>query len=517
MLALLFPGLDDLLDAGPLALTSASFYAHAAIGSAVLYFGGILVTGLFVTTVPRLLNLLITPDRVYPIYGFHYSVQRTITRMTTAKYLLKLTGNSSYVVPLLLGLGYRLRPVVQTGSNFGEAVKHDNPYLTSVGSGTMVADGLSVMNVEFSSTSFQVFRASVGANSFLGNAIAYPAQARTGDDVLLATKVMVPIDGPVREGVGLLGSPAFEIPRTVYRDATIDAHLQEPGELARRLAAKNRHNLVTMALFLAARWANFFGATLIALVGFDLHSSLGVWSVAASMVVGVLFVTAFGILVDRASTGFRPLSPQQCSIYDPYFWWHERFWKLVWQPAFYNGTPLKPVVWRLLGVRMGRRVFDDGVFIPERSLVTIGDGCTLNVGSIQSHSQEDGGFKSDRIVIGSGVTLGVSAWVHYGVTMGDGSELAADSFLMKGSEVPPGARWVGNPAEEVPEVGHRGDRDRELPAPDPVPAPPTNDDPHPLEELMDVFQEDDGPLTTIPAPRRAGRHRARGRHLAATR
>ena len=39
--------------------------------------------------------------------------------------------------------------------------------------------------------------------------------------------------------------------------------------------------------------------------------------------------------------------------------------------------------------------------------------------------------------------------VHYGVTMGDGSELAPDSFLMKGEEIPPRARWGGNPAREM--------------------------------------------------------------------
>jgi hypothetical protein len=33
--------------------------------------------------------------------------------------------------------------------------------------------------------------------------------------------------------------------------------------------------------------------------------------------------------------------------------------------------------------------------------------------------------------------------------MGDRSELAPDSFLMKGEEVPAGARWGGNPAGEI--------------------------------------------------------------------
>jgi hypothetical protein len=32
--------------------------------------------------------------------------------------------------------------------------------------------------------------------------------------------------------------------------------------------------------------------------------------------------------------------------------------------------------------------------------------------------------------------------------MADGSALDADSFLMKGEHVPPGAHWIGNPATE---------------------------------------------------------------------
>jgi serine acetyltransferase len=156
--------------------------------------------------------------------------------------------------------------------------------------------------------------------------------------------------------------------------------------------------------------------------------------------------------VERAATGFRHLRPQFCSIHDIAFWRHERYWKLVARPDLFNGTPFKNLMWRLLGVRIGRQVFDDGCGMPERTLVEIGDHCTLNAGStIQCHSQEDGGFKSDRITLGAEVTVGVGAWVHYGVSMGDRSSLAPDSFLMKGEEVPPGAHWAGNPAQEMTE------------------------------------------------------------------
>ncbi len=118
--------------------------------------------------------------------------------------------------------------------------------------------------------------------------------------------------------------------------------------------------------------------------------------------------------------------------------------------AMFDGTPMKSHIWRLMGVRVGRGLFDDGCFIPERGFVSIGDDCTFNVGSsLQSHSQEDGAFKSDHITIGSRCTIGTGSLVHYGVSVGDDVELGPDSFVMKGEEVPDGALWAGNPANAI--------------------------------------------------------------------
>ena len=315
----------------------------------------------------------------------------------------------------------------------------------------MVADGLTFLNADFSNTSFQVSRVSIGARSFLGNNIAYPARGKVGDNCLLGTKVMVPLDGEIRRNVGLLGSPPFEIPRSVERDTQLD-HLGTGDEPRRRLGAKNVHNLVTIGLYLLVRWLHLFGVTVLGAVAIDLYSSWGVRAVALFFVLTPLFTVGYFVLVERAVTGLQTLTPEGCSIYDVRFWRHERFWKVPAQEYVqaFNGTPFKSVIWRLLGVRIGRRVFDDGCAIVEKTFVTIGADSTLNAGSIiQCHSQEDGAFKSDRIAIGTGATLGVGAFVHYGVAIGDGAVLEADSFLMKGEEIPPGARWGGNPAAEL--------------------------------------------------------------------
>src|SRR5467141_5210548 len=99
----------------------------------------------------------------------------------------------------------------------------------------MVADGLTIINDEVSSTSFCVTRASIGPHSFLGNDVTYSPGGRTGDNCLLATKVMVPVDGTIRENTGLLGSPCFEIPRTEDR-ASLLVHVSTGGELLRASA-----------------------------------------------------------------------------------------------------------------------------------------------------------------------------------------------------------------------------------------------------------------------------------------
>jgi non-ribosomal peptide synthetase-like protein len=315
----------------------------------------------------------------------------------------------------------------------------------------MVSDGLSVMNADFSATSFRVGQVRIGERTFLGNNIAVPTGARIGDNVLLGTKVMVPVSGPVRHDVGLLGSPPFEIPRSVQRDTQFD-HLKTGPVFRSRLAAKNRHNLTTMALFLLVRWLYFAAVVLVMSVSFDRRSQLGVWATAAGLVVAlILAVLLFG-LIERATMGFRAMRPQYCSIYDRYYWRHERFWKLSATVfiGLFNGTPFKSWIWRLLGVRVGRKLYDDGCGVPEKTLVSIGDGCTLNSSTvIQCHSLEDGTFKSGRTVIGSGATLGINAFIHYGVEVGRDVVVGADSFVMKGEQIPAGQHWRGNPAGQV--------------------------------------------------------------------
>ncbi|MCB5292667.1 Pls/PosA family non-ribosomal peptide synthetase [Arthrobacter sp. SO3] len=436
------------LDTGHLQLGAGTFFVEVMASTLLVFLAGVIGGLIFVLTVPRLLNVFLKPGKVYPLYGLHYSLQRMMSGISNVPLYKSLFGDSSYIVHYLQALGYDLGKVVQTGSNFGPAVAHESPFLSSVGSGTMASDGLNLMNVDFTSTSFRLSHVSVAGRNFLGNNINFPIGARVGENCLLGTKVMVPIDGPVRSDVGLLGSPPFEIPRSVQRDAEFDELKLEEAK-NRLLPAKNRYNVRTMALFLAKNWVLLYVGTLSGAAAVTASGYIGVLAVAAALLGFRLFSTFFSIVVERSVMGFRRLKPEYCSIYDHYFWQHERLWKMVTGAPF-GGTPFRPMFMRMLGIKVGRRLFDPGCGIPEKTLVTIGDDCALNEGTvIQGHSLEDGTFKSDRITLGNRCTLGVTAFVHYGVTMHDGSTLGADGFLMKGEDVPEGTSYVGNPAREM--------------------------------------------------------------------
>ncbi|NMH95658.1 peptide synthetase, partial [Pseudonocardia bannensis] len=466
------PAVVDVVGEGHQSLTDPAFYLGLAAVSVALFVVGVVGGLAAIIVLPRLLSLFIRPGKDYPLYGLRWIAARTITGLTNSSFYMTLFGDSSAVVGYLRSIGYDLSVVEQTGSNFGTELAQDSPLLTRIGTGTMVSDALSIMNADYSSTSFRMSQVNIGARNFLGNNIAFPANATVGENCLLGTKVMVPVDGPVRENVGLLGSPPFEIPRTVARDTEFD-HLKDPGELRRRLSAKNRHNLVSMLAFLGVRWVQVFVATLLFAIAADLYYLSGAAALAVAALLTLVFSFLFTALVERATLGFRRLVPRFVSIYDPYFWRHERLWKLGASPLF-SGTPFKPMMWRLLGVTMGRRVFDDGCAIPEKTLVTVGDDAVLNAGSvIQCHSLEDGSFKSDYTVLGAGTVIGVESFVHYGVMMGDGAVLDADAFLMKGEEVAPFARWGGNPATEVrPAVATAAVPQAPAPAAPPPAAPP---------------------------------------------
>ncbi|MCB1509894.1 MAG: amino acid adenylation domain-containing protein [Hyphomicrobiaceae bacterium] len=430
-------------------LLSAGVMMALLWSSAAAFFGSLVIGLAAVFFVPRMAQLFLEEGKTYPLFGFHYAMQRIVFTFSNARIFNLLFGDSSFIVPYMRYIGWNLNRVDQTGSNFGTNQRHDNPFMCDIGSGTMVSDGLSMINIHQTASSFSIRKSAIGERNYLGNDIHYPPNGKTGANVLLATKVLVPVDGPVRENVGLLGSPAFEIPRMVDRDREMSEAVDQATRKA-AVAKKNVHNLVTMGLYLASRWLFVFATLLVTYLIVSTYETYGILSAfVATNVVFAMSISYFAF-IERATLGFGRLKPGIVTIYDREFWGHERHWKLSDSPivTILGGTPFKNVINRMIGVKVGNKVYDGGSNITERTLTEIGDYATINEGVVlQPHSLEEGVFKSDYIIVGNGCTIGPAAFVHYGTTMGDHSILDADSFLMKGEKLDPCTRWRGNPAK----------------------------------------------------------------------
>jgi len=422
--------------------------AIVAVATALFALGVLL--GLFsVIVVPRLARAFLTPDKSYRLYGIHHWLIRVVARSSNSRFFNKVFGDSALITGYLARIGYRFDGIYQTGSNFGYTQEQDYPFLCEFGYRVMTSDGIILANAEYSGSHVRLGATRFGGRSYLGNHIYGVPGMALGENVLVGTKTAIPVDGPVQSNTGLLGSPAFRIPRSVERDRQF--HVYEDDEDLRQgcLRAKMRHNLVTIGGFLLYHW---LAAGLVLTILYAATIAGGNWSplvLSLSAFLGLLAAIALRAVFDAISLRFRALRPKTCSIYEFGFWEVERHWKLMvfLELNLFSGTPLKPLFLRLLGVRVGRGVFDDGSVISEKTLTEIGDDVTLNRDNqLQAHSLEDGVFKSDRIMIGSGVTLAPHAFVHYGATVGDGAWVAPDSFVMKGETVDAGTWWQGNPA-----------------------------------------------------------------------
>ncbi|GAB2614026.1 non-ribosomal peptide synthetase [Kocuria himachalensis] len=401
--------------------------------------------------VPRVLNLFLQEERTYVLYGFHYFIQQMISRTSNSVFSNRLFGDSSAIVYYLRWVGYRLNNVIQTGSNFGINQKHENPFMVDVGSGTMVSGGIKFVNETMSSDAFKLGTVKVGERNYLGNYLHLPSNSVVGENVLIGTKALTPIYGPVRTNIGLLGSPAFEIPRATARDLRM-SQIDEPTR-ERLLHAKNRYNFGSAVLYLLNAWVVSMILTTGVVSAVAVYPSAGILGTYAVTGLLLLCTVLWMWVVERGVLRFGQLEPQIVPLLDSYFWFHERVWKLttLWFIApLFAGTPIKNMFSRMEGVHLGKMVFDDGAYFDEYTLITIGDYTNLNSHIvIQPHSLEEGVFKSGRVNVGMGCNLDCAANLHYDVTMGDLAVIGQNSFVMKGEVIESGSTWIGNPAQSA--------------------------------------------------------------------
>jgi non-ribosomal peptide synthetase-like protein len=163
------------------------------------------------------------------------------------------------------------------------------------------------------------------------------------------------------------------------------------------------------------------------------------------LVAALVTVAAKWLLVGRLRPGAHPL-------WSSFVWRNEladTFVEVVAAPWFARavaGTPLLNVWFRLMGAKIGRGVWCETYWLPETDLVELGDGATVNQGSVvQTHLFHDRMLSMDRVVLKRGSTLGPNSVILPSATLGRHATVGPVSLVMRGESVPDKTVWIGNP------------------------------------------------------------------------
>ena len=353
-----------------------------------------------------------------------------------------------YLPPFLRALGAKIGRGTEIST-----VSHINPDALEIGAGSFLADACLVGGERIHNGVVQTTAVKIGEKSFIGNSALVPGGCTLGNGVLIGVASTPPENvSTVADDTRWLGAPGFQLPTAQRPCCFADATIFTPTwamKIERTITDTFRillPGIITMSCALLLTTFLVIGSRMFPL-----------WQVIAAVPLVAIslayLAVAMSALVKKALIGRH--SPTVKPLWSRYVWQNELVngvYESVAATAIapLMGTPFIAPCLRMMGCKIGKWCFIESTLFSEFDLVEIGDRAALNIGStIQTHLFEDRIFKSDRLVIGRGCSVGNMSVVLYSTEMGPGSALGPLSVLMKGENLHNNTRWQGIPCEPV--------------------------------------------------------------------
>jgi non-ribosomal peptide synthetase-like protein len=345
----------------------------------------------------------------------------------------------------LLGAKVGENTEISTASN----VTH---HLLEIGDGSFVADDVVLGESEVKNQEITLIKTIIGNKSFVGNSALIPQGYELGNNMLIGVLSVPPTNEQFENTKALdwFGSPAISLPRREIRD-DYPAHLTFQPSRYRRIA----RGIVEFIRILIPQSVILSLSILFIAYVHDLitqHKIEEILILFPFYYLGFVAIPCFlislmlkWILIGRYKTAEYPMwtlsvwmTEAVTSIYEalaiPFF--------LI----YLKGTPFLPIMLRLMGVKIGKRVFLDTSDLTEFDMVTIGNDCALNTDSgPQTHLFEDRVMKIGKIEIGAETSIGAKSVVLYGSKIEKNCQIEALSLVMKGEKLPEKTNWSGIP------------------------------------------------------------------------
>jgi non-ribosomal peptide synthetase-like protein len=398
------------------------------------------VLALLVLLVVRLCGLGMEPG-VYPVRSrVAMQVWATVRVLDEARSWLFPLYSSQFTPTWLRLLGARIGHDVEASTVLMV------PAMTNVNDLAFLADDTLIGGYELGGGWLRIERVKIGKRSFVGNSGMAAPGRKVPKRALVAVLSAAPRRKTARPGESWLGSPPAALRRT-----------SQSGEDERTYAPPRRLK-VARAVWELARVIPlvvtvllYTGVGVLALAVLDSYGVvpalvvLGVGLVVGGTAAAAVTTAAKWLLVGRVRAGTHPL-------WSSFVWRNEladAFVEVVAAPWFarvVTGTPLLTWWFRSMGSRVGRGVWCETYWLPEPDLIRLGDGATVNQGSVvQTHLFHDRLLATDTVRLKRGATLGPNSVILPAATIGRHATVGPVSLVMRGESLPDKTLWIGNP------------------------------------------------------------------------
>lgn len=329
------------------------------------------------------------------------------------------------------------------------------PDLLTIGNEAFIADAAVLGAPCVDRGVVQVAPVVIGDRSFAGNNAVIPINTTLGANALVGVLSRPPQgEAALTNGATWLGSPPLQLSaRPAVAGINLQHTFQPPWWLViLRLSFELVRMLLSLTLLVALT---------ILVLAMAWHVTEDELSVPALMagVFAVYTVAAFllfmmVVLLKWLVVGRQ--TPTVAPLWSTYVWRTELVsstYEAVAVPLLLNhlrGTPFLPFFLRLLGVKIGKRVYLDTADFTEFDIVSIKDEAMFNDNSgPQTHLFEDRVMRVGQVNIGARAEIGSGSIVLMSSTMEDGSKLGDLSLVMKGEILPANTSWAGIPVKEA--------------------------------------------------------------------
>jgi len=324
-------------------------------------------------------------------------------------------------------------------------------HLLEIGNESFIADVAVIGETDVRNQELILMKTIIGDKIFIGNSAVVPQGLNLGNNKLIGVLSIAPSQSKLDQlETDWFGSPAIELPKRQINANYPDWLTFKPNKL--RILARSTiefirilipQSLILCLSIIFIAYAHDLitkNNSVIALLLFPFYYFL--------MVALPAFLITFllkWLIVGKYKKAEFPMWTIQVWLTEAITSLYESV-AVAYFLDFLQGTVFLPFFLRLLGVKIGKKVYLQTTDFTEFDLVTIGDYANLNFDSgPQTHLFEDRVMKMGPVTIGANVTVGAGTIILYDSTIGFNTTINSLSLVMKGDVVPSNSIWGGIP------------------------------------------------------------------------